>query len=1419
MHRFLLKYFATFIVVFFSAIDVGVGQNSIHFDHITTEDGLSQSDINSIYQDNNSFMWFATHEGLNRYDGYNFEIFTPDANKPNSINNNLIFALEGDNKGNLWIGTTGGGLNYFDKDLETFTHFVHDEKNLNSLVSNQVIKLYKDSSNRLWVGTNNGLDLVDLNGPIEDVKFQHFLLGDNTNKDYNQEVVYSIFEDGKKQIWVGGVLGLYKLSRDDFGKLHFKFMNPEINLPEISVRSINEDLFGRLVVGTANGLYILDQENNAKNVENIYTGFIKDILIENRNIWVGTNNGLLHFDNTKRGTLPKFINQYSYDPRDPNSLSKNIVKSLFKDSTGVIWVGTNGGGVNKFDPERKQFNHIKKTLNPNSLSYDKIRSMFEDSNGSLWIGTEGGGLNVLLDSKEDDYFGGFENFMSVSKPFVMIEIERNKRKILLIGSEDTPGLYEIDITDGKRIRDTDFKSVGEVKGSVFSLLEDKDKNLWIGTYNAGINRWLYNPEKNEYTKDVLFNDKLDSLSVSSNIIRNMLEDYQGNIWFATSEGVSKLDEKEKYKRNPRFEIFKNIPSDETSLSHNYILELFESSSGDIWIGTLGGGLNKLVKSKDGKKDTFISYKIEDGLPNNVIKGILEDDQNNLWISTNRGLSKFNNANHTFKNFNVNDGLQSNEFQELARLKRRNGELLFGGINGFNSFYPEAIQNNSYEAETVITKLAISNKPVKIGEKINGRVILEKTLNSVEEIELKYRENSFSFEFAALHFAAPSKNHYAYMLEGFNKDWVYTTAENRFATYTNLEPNTYTLKVKASNNDGVWDSTPSEIKIKVIPPFWRTNFAYLFYLLLGIGLLLLFRRFTIIRTTEKHQLELEHIEKEKSDELQKIKLEFFTNISHELRTPLTLIKGPLKYLQKNGENLNEEVRQEQYSLMKKNSDYLLRLVNQLLDFRKVNQGKMRLVMRKSNIVNFIKEVCEPFQFLAHKNQIIFDFDSSVEDIVTWFDHEAIEKIMNNLLSNAFKFTPERGEIDVDISLIPRKSKKKDFDKNGQEQFDVVIKVTDSGDGIDKEKLDNIFKRFYTENKHAKNSLKGVGIGLSYVKDIVELHQGKITVESRENEGTAFFVHLPFEKKAYLDIPEITCKETSDSDYKVRTSELDSLAISINDELVDLDLSKERSDLPVLLVVDDNADIRNFLKQALSKSYIIYEAENGEKGLKIANKLVPNVIVTDVVMPIMDGIEFCEKVKSNKETSHIPVIMLTAKLSKEAEIKGRKIGADGYIRKPFDIELLELKLKNILKYREELRGKFNKNITFQPKEVTVTRLDEKFLQQAIEIVEKHMMNTDFSVEMLVKDMGLSRSNLYLKFKEITGLSSSEFIRNIRLKRAVQLFEKSDYSVKEIMYMTGFNTASYFAKCFKKQFGVIPSEYVRQNVKKKEEEEQKE
>ncbi|MCW2120943.1 two-component regulator propeller domain-containing protein [Flavobacterium sp. 7A] len=1378
------------------------------FIHLTTENGLSQSDVNTVFQDSHGFMWFGTHDGLNKYDGYNFTVYNPILNNDKSISSNLIWDIVDDVKGNLWIGTTGGGLNCFDTKTETFTQFKNKIGDFNSISSNTISTLLRDKKNRLWIATKNGVNMLDLNKPISSPIFNHISINmSKMGSSFEGNIISCFLEDNKGNIFIGGPAGLFKLNHDNQGELFFQYIDLGGQLANLGIRAMAQDDYGKFIFAGINGLYIQTNSDNLNKFDKIHDGYFSNLLTTKGYIWAGSPLGLYRFENSSEFTLPKEINFYTNDLKNPDfSLSKNDIKSLFVDKAGMLWVGVNGGGVNKFDPNIKKFKHIKKDLNPNSITNDKIRAIFEDSNGYLWIGTEGGGLNYSV--KADAEYTNFKKINSpTAKVFALAEVQEGKTKKLLIGGEFLYGLYSLDITNPNSISPNLAKPVDGINLSVFSILVDSNKNVWIGTYGKGISRWLATKTPGVYTKDILYENANDPNSISSNIIRSIYEDKKGNIWFGTGDGLCELDKSQVRLKKPRFTIYKNIPNTPSSLSQNYILSLYQSQKGDLWVGTFGGGLNKLIPSDGNSPVHFKNYTEEEGLPSNVIKGIQEDEFSNLWISTNKGLSRFNPKSERFKNYDVNDGLQSNEFSELSFYKRKNGEMLFGGVNGFNAFFPNQIKDNLIPSRTVLTSLSIFNKPIGTGDIFDGRVILPESISTIKEIELKYSENSFSIEFAALHYSAPRKNQFAYKLEGFNDDWVYTSFKNRLATYTNLSPGTYNLLVKSSNNDGVWNQSPTELTIIITPPFWRTNFAYFIYLLGIIGLLYLYRRFTIISSTQKHQLELEHLEKENHEEIHRLKLEFFTNISHEFRTPLTLIKGPLDYLISKGETIGQKEVNDQYGLMHKNTNYLLRLVNQLLDFRKMEYGKMNLNLSKSDIVTFLKEVGEPFQFLSHKKQISFEINASKDHILSWFDPDAVEKITNNLLSNAFKFTPENGIIKLDIfdgiDFI-----KPDFIEFTLDQANfIVIQLKDSGPGVPAHRIQHIFERYYTEiDINNKKNTKGTGIGLSFTKNLVELHQGFIHVKSDSENGTTFYVWLPKNKEVFHENESLNFHEVFEANDFISQEDAESHAISVMDDIADQNISRSRSKLPVLLIVDDNADIRSFIKKGLGEKYYIYEAENGKIGLEMAKKHMPNIVITDLMMPIMDGIELCNQLKSTQETSHIPVIVLTAKTSQEKEIEGLKNGADAYIRKPFNLELLELKISNILKHREELRKRFNRDITLQPNEVTITSSDENFLKQAIDIVEKHMMDTEFSVEMLVKEMNISRSNLYLKIKELTGLSSSEFIRNIRLKRAVQLFEKSDYSVKEIMYMTGFNTASYFSKCFKKQFGVIPSKYIR-------------
>jgi signal transduction histidine kinase/ligand-binding sensor domain-containing protein/DNA-binding response OmpR family regulator len=1393
-------------------------QNSINFEYLTTENGLSQNDINCIYQDSLGYMWFGTHDGLNRYDGYNFTVYNLEISNPKSINSNLIKAITGDGSGNLWIGTTGSGLSYFDKDTENFVHYTNEKGNPNSLSDNYISAVFKDKRNRLYVGHSKGIDRIDLSENENGLtKFKSVRIESKGFKSVsNRFVIHSFYESKDDNVFVCTSFGLMKLSVNNKGEEYFKWCNKEFGLPNAPIKNMVEDSFGRKIFSAIKGLYVhsFDENNDEKGKVRILGRYMSFnyVVVDRGSIWGATNKGLVHFVN---GEQLKINHRYRREEGESSkSLSHNQLRSLFCDRTGVIWIGTYGGGINKFDPMIKKIKHIKSTRSSTSLKGNKIRSIFEDSNGTLWFGSDGEGMNQRID--KGNSYSNFVKYDFLSKCYAIEEIKQGDKKVLLFGAESKSGLKQLDITVPKELYSKkDFVAIKDVKSSAFSLLKDSNENVWIGTYTLGVYRWLATDKPGVYIKDVLFHDSDAKNSLANNIIRDIHEDKHGNIWFATGEGLSKLPVDEINSKNPQFINYKNIANDLTSLSHDYVLTIFENLDGELWIGTFGGGLNKFVPSENGGKGTFLRFSKNDGLPNNVIKGILEDNRKNLWLATNKGLSKFNTKTKEFKNYDVNDGLQSNEFSELACIKRKNGEFLFGGVNGFNAFYPTRIRSNKEASETVFRSFSIFKKNIGIGEEVNGRVILEKTINDVEGVTLKYEENSFSFEFAALHYSAPVKNQYAYKLEGFNNNWIYTNSDDRFATYTNLAPGEYLLKVASSNNDGIWDETPAELKIIITPPIWRTNWAKALYILIIVGMLFAFRRFTVISTSKKFDLDLKILEKVKNEELQKMKLEFFTNISHEFRTPLTLIKGPLDYLLKKGDAASSKSVKEKYNLMKKNTDYLLRLIDQLLDFRKMDKGRMDLSVYNNDIVKFIKELGEPFQFLSVKKKVDFSVKSSKETITTWFDSNAVEKILNNLLSNAFKFTPEEGEVKIFIF------DGEDFEDEGRIKTEklnksdyIIVKVKDSGPGIPAHRINHVFERFYVETDKLKLNTKGTGIGLSYTKNLVELHKGVIDVKSDTEDGTTFYVWLPKNKEIYKNLEDVHLNEITETDAYISQTEAESHALGVIDDIVDKNISRSRSKLPVLLIVDDNKDIRSFVKQVLGEEYYIYEAENGAEGFETANKVIPNIIITDIMMPIMDGVELCKKLKEAQETSHIPVVMLTAKRTQEWEIEGLKTGADGYIRKPFDVELLDLKLKNILNDRKKLRKRFNREITLQPKDITVTSTDEKFLNKAIEIVEDHMTDSEFSVELLVKEMSLSRSNLYLKLKELTGLSSSEFIRNIRLKRAMQLMQKSDYSVKEIMYMTGFSTGSYFSKCFKKQFGVIPSKYVR-GIKKEDEE----
>ena len=1359
-------------------------------------------------------MWFGTNDGLNRYDGYVFKVFKPDSKDPYAISSNLIMTLVEDDNGGIWIGTAGSGLIYFDTNTQRF-HSLDSKFAENGVQINPHTRhLMLDHAGRLWVSTQDGMFVLEVgDSPSQEKLLIKNLTAKLLPRELQTGFGGDIFQEKNGTIWISNSQGLFRLIGTDTAGVpnQAEFIPTYLGESVPVVNSIVKDRNGLLVLSTSQGLlYQTGTGEDHKPVfQEITSKVYSDLTIDAHNrIWAAGSQGLQCYTHPYSSTLPILSGSYRNDLGDSHSLNKDVLRTLFIDRKGLIWVGTNGGGVNKFDPDKMAFRHFKKNLREGSIGYDKIRSIFEDSEQNLWIGTEGGGMDFLSAKSEVGEYESFQHLEDNSYIFTIEEVQLGSTKWLYYGGQNNPSLYRVKIPPpSQSIDQLSKETIFPISGAVFALLNDQKGRLWVGTYNNGL--YLLDLQSNgpNYTFENYQHDPHNPQSLSDDIIRSLLQDKKGNIWVGTGNGLNKISYSAIQNGEMNFISYKTDPEDPHSLSHNYILPLFESSSGDIWIGTFGGGLNRYVPEQESSPAHFERFSEKEGLANDVVKGILEDQQGNLWISTNKGLSQFDPQTKIFKNYDPHDGLQSNEFGELACVMRQNGEMLFGGVNGFNSFMPGSVSDNSQFAEVVFTGFHVLNKPVGTGDKLNRRVILKQPISQTKHIQLAYNENSFSFEFAALHYSAPEKNQYKYKLEGFDGGWVTTDARRRIATYTNLGPGDYTMLVKASNNDGIWSEVPSQIAIHISPPFWQTWGAYMFYLILMVGLLAAIRRYTIIGIKEKHQLVLEHLEKEKSEELHQMKLQFFTNISHELRTPLTLILGPLDYLVKSGKHLDFQHRSQQYHLIQKNANFLLRLVNQLLDFRKLDQGKMSLHVQTGDIVDFIREITEPFQFIAQKKQISFIVPSQSQGIEAWFDPDIMEKVVYNLLSNAFKFTPDFGQIRMEIDIVNQCSKGKPSPGNEW----IELRIKDSGPGIPLEKKNRIFERFFTSGQTETNSDQGTGIGLAFTQSLVELHRGKIQLESERGEGAHFIVSIPARKNNYKK--EEIAPSTSNSGTYAYSSPTTWLPLEILDEQGEKEnlemLGANQTDLPLLLHIDDNQDIRTFMRQSLGSNFQIIEAADGVEGLELALEHLPDLIISDVMMPVMDGLSLCSRLRSNPRISHIPFILLTAKSSEENELEGLKNGADAYVRKPFNMDVLEAQIQNILNQRQELKTRFRRELLMEPEEVTIASVDEEFLKRAMEIVEEHMSDPDFNVETMVKEIGMSRSKLYLKLKALTDQSTSEFIRSVRLKRAVQLLEGGGLNVKEIMYMTGFNTASYFSKCFKKQFGVSPSEYLKRAV----------
>ncbi len=1215
------------------------------------------------------------------------------------------------------------------------------------------------------MGTNDGLFLYIDN---ED-RFIRFAAEKNNPFTLSGNDVKVIHEDKNGTIWFGSERGLDTLIESEKTPYTFQRINQIDQLVDVHFKAMLEDEEGNFWIGTQNkGIAYWDRQSNQ--ISMYSANHNESNTLSNNNIrsmiwgkegqiWIGTFNGLNRLNAQTRKIEPFF-----HDPSASHSLSHSSVRTLFLDDRKSLWVGTYFGGINFYDEANNRFSNYQHNPFKNSLSNNIVSCFVEDKAGNWWIGTEGGGLNFYnLNTKIFTTYQ-YENNNPNSPS------SNNIKHLLLDGDKlwigtFNGGLNWLDLNTKifHRIPTQPTKdSLYTTQQNIYRITKEHNR-LWLALHGGGLNV-LELAEKNTYAYS---SNKLNNNTLSSNIVRTVIVTTGGTIWVGTSDGLNKVITNQK--ELPQ--LFKHY------LPSKKIYALQEDTQENLWIGTVSDGLYCLPK-----KDTiFKHFTINDGLPGHSILGILEDEIGQIWLSTNNGISKYNPTENSFTNYSYSDGLENIEFNFNAFYKTQSGAMLFGGTKGVTLFQPSAIHATDFVPPVVLTQLKVQNQ---IQEPSQGG-ILTKALNETTHITLPYDKASISMAFAGLDYFNPNNNLFSYKLEGLDKDWI-TSIGKTEATYTIQKSGNYLFRLKAGNSDDVWNPTEKQLKITVLPPPWKSLAAYFIYSLIFVGLGFAVFRFLQLR----NQFKLEQLTKEKQQELHEMKVRFFTNITHEFRTPLTLILGQLDELTNFGANISGNASSKLVSV-KKNANRLLNLVNQLLTFRKLETDHIQIKAEQRDIVEFLAEIVQSFHNTAIDRGIDLSINSSDSNILVWFDYDKLEKVFFNLLSNAFKFSPDESEIIV--SIEPRNEA-------------ISVRIKDQGKGISKELHEQIFKRFYESEIPFKRSIKGSGIGLAISKQMVELHAGTIDVESERGHGATFIVTLPlgnqhFKQEELFDDSQAVVEQVSAKSLKYIKPSFPPLVPS--------EPSVEKSPLPKealkLLVVEDNQEILQYVASLFMDEYEIKTALNGKTGLKIAAKFQPDLIISDIMMPEMNGIEFCTFIKKDLKTSHIPIILLTANVTQEIKLNGLEIGADDYITKPFDAKELKLRVKNLANARINLRNKFSRILNLSPTEITVTSADEEFLKNAMDIVEKHIENTNFNVIQFASELAVSRPLLFTKLKAITNQTPNNFIKSIRLKRAAQLLKQRKINVSEVAYKVGFKDPRYFSKCFQKEFQQTPSQFM--------------
>lgn len=1324
-----------------------------HF--LTVEEGLSNNEVTSIVQDHDGFIWIGTRGGLNRYDGYDFKVFNQIPGDSNSLVNPSIESLFVDNKGNVWIGTKSGGVSKYDPITGVFKNIVSNYKQESKLLpDNRILSFYEDKLGRIWIGTwTSGLIIYDEKNSTS----ERFIRNQSIN---------SIIETSTGKVWVGTGNGLYEYIEED-NSFNFKQVG---TCTEISYDDKRNVIW---LVGGSDGLRKFDLRNykvysyniNGSLSTNFYHTYESLLIDKQDRVWVGTwGTGFYNFSPEKNT-----FERYLIYPENRQTLNKDYdaVLNIFQDKDNNIWLATNGGGVCVLTPKLK-FNSVGYHPEPGKgLTNTRIMSVLEDSSGNLWLGTIGSGLFWSPDRK--NYYPVKNPLLNKSQFFIIKSLFIDADSVVWAGTNR--GTFIIEFIDGlPRMARAGVRfgnPVLNIRQAVSFL--DSDGMLWFGTLQRGL--FLLNKDNNYTLQKQFSKNNIASGDLKSDRISYLLKDSKERVWIGTYNGLHIFN-----KADTTIQLAENCFEITGDFTGNIITCLDEDQKGTIWIGT-PNGLNKLTET--GQNKFKVDYFTENnGLASNFIKGISHDSNGNIWFSTSAGISKFEVKKGRFINFDETDGVRGKNFTEASVFRNNKGEIFFGGTSGLTYFSPDKIGEKPAASKPVFTGLTVLNQPLEAGQKIGSRQVLTKSITHTKEIELSYHENNFEINFSALDFQSMGKNHYEYLLENHDEAWN-SIGHRHFVNFNNLKPGEYTLKVRSLNSHNILNEDPAELKIQIRPPFWQTWYALVFYILIVVGIVSIIRWNAIKQVRLTHNLEMEKYQHDQDQELSEMKFRFFTNISHEFRTPLTLILAPLKELinKKEKYEISDEFLQK-IGIVQKNSMRLMTLINQLIDFRKTETGKMKLRTYFSDLEVFVNEVCLPFYELAKINEISFGIRSKLKSKQLWFDREKLEIILNNLISNAFKFISVKGKIEVAL-----------YD----EEDEVLISVSDNGRGIPATEVKHIFDRFYRVERG--DSHEGSGIGLALVKHLVELHKGTISVTSIPNISTEFIVSLP-KGDSHLTAEQKVNTDKKGKDF-IRGEQLFG-------NISPAKLKSPSKSEKCILIVEDNPEVNLYLESLLSPFYCVERSFNGLEAYKKALALKPDLILSDVMMPKMDGFELCKRIKTNEQTSTIPIILLTAKSADKFKTLSTQIGADDYISKPFDPEYLIEKIGSLLLTRSKLKKQFSKSVRLEPSDLEITSTDEFFIGKVISIIEKNLQNNNFTSEVLASELNKSSSSLYRKLKSLTGSSTAEFIRSIRIKRAAQFLADREKTISEIAYDVGFNDVKHFRTIFKKQFNCSPSEY---------------